>query len=79
MTDEPGNNGRLLARIDERTANMARDIGEIKVGQAASVLILTQHEQRITRAETKINGFAVLQAAISAALAAIAAWLGITK
>lgn len=64
-----------IARIDERTAHMARRLDDIaeRVGELCSTQV--DHGQRIARVETRVG----VVGAIAAALSVIAGALGVSK
>ncbi len=45
------NNDALLARMDERTGQIQKDISEIKDGMKANSVLVQQHEARLTDLE----------------------------
>jgi len=65
-------NGVLLARIDERTQIMQKDITEIKG------MVVEDHD-RLTKVEGRVGGFAIAQTVFTTLAASIAGWLGIRK
>lgn len=65
-------NGELLARIDERTDTIRKDVTEMKD------ILFIDHD-RLGRVEGKVNAFAAALAVFTTLSASIAAWLGIRR
>ncbi len=57
------NNDALLARMDERTGQIQKDISEIKEGMKANAVMVQQHEVRLSDLEHWRTAYDKLQAA----------------
>ena len=65
-------NGELLARIDERTNRIQKDVTEMKD------MLFLDHD-RLGKVEGKVNGFAAAQLVFTTLTSSIAAWLGMRR
>jgi len=71
--------GEQIARIDERTGAILERLGNLNDSQDKQWKAINENAGNIKVLDTKVSIFAGIQTILSAALASIAAWLGMRK